>query len=307
MARRNCHSMRFHCCIRQCAAGFTIVELLVVIAIINILMALLLPAVQSAREAGRRISCANNLKQIGLAFQLHHDAYKHFPSGGIVREYPNMTSSGQPYSGVRQTGGWAFQILPHLEEDAIYHSNDLNVIRSTTISLYFCSSRRTPQTASGGWAPGNALMDYVASNQDGPNELDGGYNPGTGIVRTNSVVKIAKIEDGTTKTIAVGEKRLCLVTLGEGENVVDDDHGYSIGWDMDTVARTDMQPQPDPAGGCIMGGLKIYNGLMGSSHPVGFNVTFADGSVHHLLFTIDPDVFVNLGNIRDGNVLQDYQ
>jgi hypothetical protein len=115
----------------------------------------------------------------------------------------------------------------------------------------------------------------------------------------------------------VGEKRLCIATLGDG--VGDDDHGYSVGWDMDTVARTDIPAAADPnsedanptsgpmvpSTGCIksMGGLPIWNGVMGSSHPAGFNSVFADGSVHHLVFTIDPVVFSNLGNISDGNIM----
>ncbi len=287
--------------------GFTLVELLVVIAIIGTLVAMLLPAVQSAREAGRRASCANNLKQMGLAFLLHHNDYNAFPSGGSTRTYPNMNGNSGPYSGSEQTGSWAFQILPHLEEDALYHCNDVDKIRTTPISLYFCPSQRRPQVAAGGLFPGNALMDYVASNQDGSDLVDPSYNKGTGVVRQNAVIRIEKIVDGTTKTMMVGEKRLCLGTLGDG--VGDDDHGYSIGWDCDTVARTDMPPAPDPTLNCInnMGGAPLWNGLFGSSHPAGFNVVFADGSVHHLSFTINTDLFTNLGNINDGNVVSSFE
>jgi prepilin-type N-terminal cleavage/methylation domain-containing protein/prepilin-type processing-associated H-X9-DG protein len=295
-----CNRMSTSNCLLKSIRGFTLVELLVVIAIISTLAALLLPAVQSARESGRRAACANNLKQIGLAFELHHDAFGFFPFGGVYRTYPNMNSSGTPCVGTDQTGGWAFQILPYIEEENLYHCNDMKKIETTPISLYFCPSRRRPQVAAGGWAQGNALMDYAASNQDGPDQVDAGLNSGTGVVRSNHVVRISKIVDGTTKTFMVGEKRLCLQTLGDG--VGDDDHGYSIGWDMDTVARTDMPPEPDPALGCTMGARPLWNGLMGSSHPSGFNVVFADGSVHHLTYSISPELFSDLGNTSDGNV-----
>jgi prepilin-type processing-associated H-X9-DG protein len=216
-----------------------------------------------------------------------------------------MNTNGAPHIGIAQTGGWAFQILPYLEEDAVYRANDVEVIRRTPINLYFCASRRPPQVATGSWADGNALMDYVASNQDGPNVIDGAFNSGTGVVRTDIIVTIAKILDGTKNTLLVGEKRLCLVTLGEG--VGDDDHGYSIGWDLDTVARTDMLPAPDPGIGCHTGCLFLWNGLMGSSHPAGFNAVFADGSVHHLSFMINADTFADLGNIRDGDIVSGFE
>src|SRR5262249_22963987 len=97
--------------------GFTLVELLVVIAIIGILVALLLPAVQAAREAARRAQCINNLKQSALGFQMHHDVHKHFPSVGWGWAWigdPNMGyGKGQP-------GGWHFNILPYIEESAIH-------------------------------------------------------------------------------------------------------------------------------------------------------------------------------------------
>lgn len=97
-------------------AGFTLVELLVVIAIIGILVALLLPAVQAAREAARRNQCQNNLKQLGLAFINHEGSFKFFPSGGWGYLWTGDPDMG---SGESQPGGWAFSILPFLEETSV--------------------------------------------------------------------------------------------------------------------------------------------------------------------------------------------
>jgi prepilin-type N-terminal cleavage/methylation domain-containing protein len=93
---------------RIARAGFTLVELLVVIAIIGMLVALLLPAIQAARESGRRSQCQNNLKQIGLAVQSHHDTRKQFPMGR--NRFDQLAVS------------WAYYILPYMEETAIYNS-----------------------------------------------------------------------------------------------------------------------------------------------------------------------------------------
>lgn len=106
--------------------GFTLVELLVVIAIIGILVALLLPAVQAAREAARRTKCQNNFKQVGIAFQLFHDVHKEFPAAQEVAYKPGGGQNALPNT----NHGYNIHLLPHLEEQALYDRYDFNQVWS---------------------------------------------------------------------------------------------------------------------------------------------------------------------------------
>src|SRR6187397_2048734 len=101
--------------------GFTLIELLVVIAIIGVLIALLLPAVQAARESARRTQCTNNLKQLALGCHNHHDTYKKLPNGGQHWPFPpEYNSNAVPEVNEKQRAGWGFQVLPFIEQRPLW-------------------------------------------------------------------------------------------------------------------------------------------------------------------------------------------
>jgi prepilin-type processing-associated H-X9-DG protein len=133
---------------------------LVVIAIIGILVALLLPAIQAAREAARRTQCTNNLKQIGLAVLNHESTQRCYPTGGVAPwpKIENYSSGGRPFGPKKQGLSWAFQVLPYLEEGAVHGLATTVQLQSTPVSMYSCPSRRPPQQnpINNAW-----LMDYA--------------------------------------------------------------------------------------------------------------------------------------------------
>ena len=126
--------------------AFTLIELLVVIAIIAILIALLVPAVQKVREASSRTRCQNNLKQMGLAFHSHHDVHKAFPSGG--RHWSEtariFNGPGAPADFRKQSWGWAYQILPFIEQRDLWADPSDDKVGGNPIPTYSCLSSRPP-------------------------------------------------------------------------------------------------------------------------------------------------------------------
>ena len=150
--------------LRVARTGFTLVELLVVIAIIGILVALLLPAIQAARESARRIHCVNNLKQIGIAIHGHHDVHKFLPSGGrkeseshledfltfVEQDFNSPTFEGPPEIAPNQSAGFLYQILPFLEQRNVWQGGGRTGMERVlepmrhAISTYYCPSRRSP-------------------------------------------------------------------------------------------------------------------------------------------------------------------
>ncbi|MGI9455656.1 MAG: DUF1559 domain-containing protein, partial [Aeoliella sp.] len=270
--------------------GFTLVELLVVIAIIGVLIGLLLPAVQAAREAARRTQCVNHLKQIGLCFQNFHSTHGFFPSGGWDWNAPPTYESGRAVIGSEQRAGWAFQLLPYLEAETVQDAGPVAAI-GTPLPVFFCPSRRSPQTfvredkyvppLTGGTIT-HAMCDYAASNREQ-----------TGVVRRFKPIRLAQLTDGSTHTLLAGDKRLNIARLDAPQD--DDNEGYTVGWNEDTIRKTSDPPEPDHRGN--VDGEKLF----GSSHSGGVNVAMSGGSVRWINFDIDGKEFHKLGDIADGS------
>jgi prepilin-type N-terminal cleavage/methylation domain-containing protein/prepilin-type processing-associated H-X9-DG protein len=192
--------------------GFTLIELLVVIAIIAVLLGLLLPAVQKVREAANRTSCLNNLKQIGLALHNYHDANGSFPSGYrcFVQKNPAYTAPGW---------GWAALLLPYVEQDNLYRQINFNlpveypghaVVRANALKVFVCPSDRaagvfTVLDANGSPLVQAATNSYAACYGAG-GEIGDEPGNGNGLFFRNSHVRIADVTDGTSNTLAVGER-----------------------------------------------------------------------------------------------------
>jgi prepilin-type N-terminal cleavage/methylation domain-containing protein/prepilin-type processing-associated H-X9-DG protein len=183
--------------------GFTLVELLVVISIIGILVSLLLPAVQAAREAARRIQCANHLKQIGIALHHYHDIRKSFPSG---MSWPNRMF-------------WTGQLLPYLEQGSLHDAIDVSaawdtppnsIVLANYLSVYRCPTSTTPQALDAAGVAQRVPCDYNActsgllARESGPDPLVGRDNA-DGMFFVNSGLGMRDALDGTSCTVAVGE------------------------------------------------------------------------------------------------------
>ena len=311
--------------------GFTLVELLVVIAIIGILIAMLLPAVQAAREAARRIKCSNNLKQIGLGFLLHESAHGHLPAGGWNYLY---VGDGDRGFGEDQPGGWAFNILPYIEQGALRlgvadgepdNIRPLQRLRGgelikTPLPVYECPSRRRPAISPGAhaddsvWANANTPagtliakgsyaaccgMDYnYEKHFSFPERFVPKPDTGRGIIWQKSTTRIADIKDGASNTYMVGEK-FAEPSLYEMPAI--GEHHSMWGFETGTVriASVEWAPWKDrdlgTPKGSPLGSLRF-----GSAHPSVWQMVFCDGSVHGLSYSMNGETHERLGSRDDG-------
>jgi type II secretory pathway pseudopilin PulG len=277
--------------------AFSLIELLLVVAMVAVLTGLVIPAVQKVRESAERSRCQNNLKQIALSFHSHHTALGYFPSGGWDWSTPpNYSKPGQPELGADQHAGWGFQILPYLGAEDLWRAN-VKVAIATPNQVFFCPTRRSPQTRAyldeysppliGGQEIVHAFCDYAASNLDG-----------NGVVQHINPVRISEVTDGLSSTLLAGDKRLNLAHLGQPQP--DDNEGYTAGYDVDTVRTVLARPMPD-----FHAEYWDEAARFGSSHPFIFNVVLADGSARSVSYSINPTIFQRLGNISDGQVVND--
>ncbi|MFO0890736.1 MAG: DUF1559 domain-containing protein [Isosphaeraceae bacterium] len=318
--------MRFDDRLRSRRA-FTLIELLVVIAIIGVLVALLLPAVQSAREAARRASCTNNLKQIGLAMHNYHSALDAFPPG-----YVSRTSDGKPQSPETGPGwGWGTMILEQLEQRALFAAANFSLpiaatgsltVRTGRLAVYLCPSASGgpeglvlyPDGDPGGGRPIVADLSpahYVGSA--------GQYDPGNsaannnGLFYRNSSIGQRDIRDGLSQTLMVGERS---PNVAEATWV-----GAIPGIGLCTNPRWPIRdcepanvmvlahtgPSPDQA----WVDVPNYKGAgaddFWSLHPGGANFLFSDGSVRFIKETVDPRIFSFLSTRAGGEVVSSDQ
>ncbi len=318
--------------------GFTLVELLVVIAIIGILIALLLPAVQAAREAARRMQCSNKLKQIGLGMHNHESAHGYFPPGGV-------TAGGEACPSVGPTNdngpSWSILILPYLEQLGLYESFDFNQ-PFAHVYHWMISYPQTQRNGNFSFAPNpsfqcpsdpNSTPEEINSNYFGccgggyPSESTCSYGDSTyftnGVFYGNSNVKISDISDGTTCTYLAGETKYCRLKKGEFKLYNSDDPGNWGSWASGTpLHATSNIPTFMTLAGAVdpinnptiiipdIAGMKydpsIYSSRaiaarnFGSNHPGGCHMMMCDGSVHFVSENIDIYVHRSMGNREDG-------
>ena len=280
--------------------GFTLVEMLVVMAIIGILIALLLPAVQMARESGRRTGCANHLHQLGIALQSYHDSQRVLPAGFIL---PNQTL-------------WSASLLPQLDQQAIYDSLDFSapwhvngspneLACATLLEVFRCPSstseyhmdvqgisRRVPCTYI-------ACASGTASRESGPDPRAG--NPRQdGIFFLNSDTRLGDILDGISQTVAIGEAEFDIAVRGPDHSgrphIVD--HWY-IGSPQiyhadvsETVGSTGVPVNTFFNESAFIDEKEL---CFSSRHPGGAQVVYADGHVSIVAQTVDLKVWSALG------------
>ena len=313
-------------------SAFTLVELLVVIAIIGMLVGLLLPAVQQAREAARQMQCGNNLKQMGLASMNHESSTKAMPSGGWDGYW---VGDGDQGFGATQPGGWTFSLLPYLEQNAVFMLGANGVIETdqtqkdgaktraeTVIPVFNCPSRRSaiayPYALSAVLINTTACtvtgkLDYAGNGGDSGNGgswNSGGYgtSPNTiaagrtqktsitcsGVIFFKSTVSMGEIRDGTSNTYLVGEKYVCNTHYEDGKDGGDDIVVY-CGNDEDIIRQGNSQPFQDRNA--------IQQGSFGSAHAGSFGMAMCDGSVQRISYAIDLETNRYLAHKADGKAV----
>ena len=269
--------------------GFTLVELLVVIAIIGIMIGMLMPAVQSTRESARRCACANNLAQLGMALHNYEYAMETLPPGVINPNGPIASvATGQDV-------GFLVLMLPYIEKGNIANNFDVKVgtyapgnalARAIEIELFVCPSEYVDSNTAG--TAGASSYAGCHHGSEAPIDVDN-----NGVLYLNSAIAYDDITDGSSNTIMVGEFLPHEDTLGWASGTRSSLRNTSKIIPRPSVARGVAAPVVAPN---IVGGF-------GSRHPGGAQFCLAGGEIKFLSNYIDPKIFSNLGNRKDGAML----
>ena len=301
--------------------GFTLVELLVVIAIIGVLIALLLPAVQQAREAARRLQCRNNIKQLGLALHNYHDTFLVFPSGNLTTDTQYPPRSANDPEGTMAP--WTVLVLPYLEQDNLHNQFDFESPFTSHISQTTPNAtiQRTPNKAfqcpsfprNGNEELKNnyfGVMGGVDVNNTPPRwELSGSVNYrvfDNGVLFQNSKISFRDITDGTTNTFMIGESVDQKTAYGSGSPT---HHGWAQGARthngsngyLNNVAATENPI--NRAADLLAAGWHdhaVWQSTFGSQHPGGAQFLYADGSVPWVSETMNLPIYQQCGVRNDG-------
>jgi len=266
-------------------AGFTLIEILVVLAVIGVLTALLLPAVQSARSSARRVMCANQLRQLGLALHLYHDSHLCFPPGSYVMG-PSFPM---------QTGwGWGAMVLPNVEQRVLYEQVDFGKgtavgsnlpLIARAISLWRCPAETSA----------DQIQAFPLDHSPFP-LASGNYCGSEGVLAAMSRVRISDIRDGTSRTLILGER---MVQSGDNGALP-----FTSAW-CGQAAFADVYeyrsvPHLSPS---RMHPINVSSSdplCFGSRHAGGANFMFADGAGRFLNENMDGNVFESLGTAQGG-------
>lgn len=294
------------------SSGFTLVELLVVIAIIGVLVALLLPAVQAAREAARASSCKNNLRQLGVALHNYHDTMNRFPSGWCT-----LPEGAGSHGDVAPGWGWTVGLLPFMEQTNLYNSlrHDEHIdaevnraARETIIKTLICPSDPADRTFilggggghdhedDGGHAhsvdEGTPLFRVSKSNYlgvFGTNEIESAPAAGNGAFFMNSNLTMANFTDGLSNTFVVGER-----------------HSKRGGSLWQGIVEEANEPMARILGVADHGPNSPEHHFedFTSAHPAGVHFLTGDGSVHRISNSISLEVYRALCTRAGGEVAQ---
>ena len=275
--------------------AFTLIELLVVIAIIAVLIGLLLPAVQKVRDTAARMSCSNNLKQVGLGLQGYHDAQKQFPPGYTSAYDASGTDTGPGW-------GWAAYLLPYVEQDNLYRQinfllpieNGANATaRVQVVKTYLCPADMVPPSVSVGPRGANGQLtgttctvapaNYIGNYGVGEPGVDG-----DGVFFRGSTVRIADITDGTSTTFVVGERSFRYSEAVWVGAVTGSAQGLTPGSPLPNIPENASNYILGHTGEMVDGPARpVEMNHYSGNHARGVNFVFADGHVRFLTNSTD--------------------